>query len=192
MRQKLLETIIRRDRGDESFHLYDSCQDASIEELADTIKNILDSIPPSFGSCVMVSAGLVAALKIVHGIHAIAVVGDLRVNGVDIFKCKSNIPIPSEEGEVICGKWDGHCWVELDGTIFDLSVFRSAYAVESPRILKDFMLSGFGEDKGAVVFPINSLPNGLEYTPKYVLNDVQISCLLGGLSAQSKGEIPVS
>lgn len=185
----ILEYIIRRDRGDESFQLYASNTNFTVEKLADTVRKTLNSIPLSFGSCVMISSGLVAALEVEHDISAVAVVGDLKVNGLNIFKCKKNVPMPTGNDEIIQETWDGHCWVEINGIICDLSIFRSAYAIQSSSVLKAFILNNFGEGRGALLSPAESLPSGLKYVPKYALNDHQISGALGGLSAQAEGSI---
>lgn len=189
MRKRTLEEIIRRDRGDELFKLYALNANFTDSKLVDTVRKTLNTIPPSFGACVMISAGLVAALEVVHGISAVAIAGDLKVNGHHIFKCNKNISIPTQNDEIIQETWDGHCWVEVNGTICDLSIFRSAYEIQRPSILKTFILSNFGEGKGALLSPIESLPSGLEYIPKYALNDHQISTVLSGLSAQAEGII---
>lgn len=133
----------------------------------------------------MISAGFVAALKSYYSIPAIAVIGDLYINGTPVFKCKKNIPTPSRDNPTIREHWDGHCWVEVGGYICDLSLFRSAYALKGPSLLKNFIINNFGEGKGAILLPLNNLPQGMDFIPKYVLNESQISGILSGLAEQS-------
>ena len=58
----------------------------TIDSLAEAIQKTLKSIPHSFGSCVMMSVGLVAVLKYDYSIEAIAVLGDLSINDLQVFK----------------------------------------------------------------------------------------------------------
>lgn len=68
----------------------------------------------------------------------------------------------------------------------DLSIFRSAYATDRPNILKSFVAQYFGEGKGALLCPVENIPSGMEFVPKYALNDEQIWGLLDGLSRQAR------
>ncbi|MGZ8916379.1 MAG: hypothetical protein ACXW1Z_25125 [Methylobacter sp.] len=115
---------------------------------------------------------------------AIAVLGDLKICDSYIFKCEKNIPLENQKNEIISQNWDGHCWVEVDNIILDLSIFRTAYRINHPSLLKDYLTSKYGEGKGAFVSPVESLPQELEFVPKFVLNDSQISSVLAGLAAQ--------
>lgn len=189
MRENKLREIIYRDCGEEEYLKYSSAIGISVHDLSEAASRTLASIPPTFGSCVMVSAALAAALEVYYSIPAIVVAGDLKINGFDVFKCKNNIPMPTREERTTSETWDGHCWVETDGIICDLSIFRTAYAMEHPSRLKSFILSKYGEGKGALLSPLNDIPQGMEFTPKYVLNEARISGVLGGLDALSKQAI---
>lgn len=156
--------------------------------LIDTAKNILSSVPPLFGACAMLSAGWAALLRDHHHIPAIAVAGNLSIHGTTIFKCTKNLPEAGKSGKVISEVWDGHCWLEIDGVVGDLSIFRTAYAIKGTSRLKEFILANFGEGKGALLCPENQLHSmGMEYEPKYVLNEPQINGLVAGLSTQIIG-----
>ena len=175
--------IITRDCGAEAYTDYAEFQVTDPDVIVSAARQTLDSIPPSFGSCVMVSAGFTAILKS-QGIPAVVVLGDLLINGQYAFECRGNIPGATYEGEFVDAKWDGHAWVMLAGVLCDLSIFRSAYATKTPSNLKTFISQQFGEGKGALMCPHDSLPVGMEFVPKFALNDDQILGILDGLSRQ--------
>lgn len=183
MRELIIRDIVHRDISSIAYDEYSSFTLNSTDEVAEIITTTLASIPPAFGTCVMMSAGLVAALR-AHSIPAIAVLGDLIIEDISVFKCSGNLPSPSYEGEVINANWDGHCWVEIAGMICDISVFRSAYSTNSPNLLKNFVLEQFGTGKGALLSYPGQLPRGMKFNPKYALDDPQIRCILEGLSMQ--------
>ena len=145
------------------------------------MRNMLASVEPQFGSCVMLSGAFVVALSVHYSIPAIAVVGDLMIHGKPVFKCNGNIPMPEKNNEILNTTWDGHCWVEIGGVICDLSIFRSAYNINRPSLLSTFITSEFGEGKGAILSAPEALPYGMEYVPKHVLNDKQLEAIIGGL-----------
>lgn len=182
-----LEQIIKRDRGEDGYAEFVQCQAASPEVIIEAARLTLDVIPQAFGSCVMVSAGFTAILKS-KGISAVVVLGDLLIEGAYAFKCRGNIPGATYEGEVVDAIWDGHAWVMIGDILCDLSIFRSAYATDRPNILKAFVTQYFGEGKGALLSPLANIPNGMEFVPKYVLNDDQILGLLDGLSHQARAQ----
>ena len=83
---------------------------------------------------------------------------------------------------MISSSWSSHCWIEVDGWIGDLSVFRTAYQIEGPSVLKDFIISSFGQNRGALLCQQQDLPPRMKYVPKYVLKDNQIDGLISGLA----------
>lgn len=185
VRELIIRDIVQRDISPEAYDEYSSYTLSSPDELAEIVTTTLASIPPAFGTCVMMSAGLVAALR-AHSIPAIAVLGDLVVEDIAVFKCSENLPSPSYEGEVINANWDGHCWVEIAGMICDISVFRSAYTTQGSSLLKKFVIEQFGTGKGALLSYPDQLPRGMKFNPKHVLNDPQIGFILEGLSMQHR------
>jgi hypothetical protein len=189
VRKKLLEDLVCRDRGKEEYLRYTFFTCQSLQIFSEPVKRMLASVPPSFGSCVMMSAGFVSILESEYSIPAIAVLGDLNIDGLSIFKCKNNIAKGNQKNEVITQNWDGHCWVEVDGVICDLSIFRTAYRINHPSVLKSYITSKYGEGRGAFICPLESLPQELEFVPKFVLNNNQISGILAGLAAQQKNSI---
>jgi len=186
MRTDAVKNIICRDRGGDAYEIYSAYDNPSPIDLGEAARRMLNTVPPSFGACVMISAGLVAALNVHYSIPAVAILGDLKIDGVDVFKCKGNIPVPSYDGEIVTGQWDGHCWVEVGGVICDLSIFRSAYATTKPSLLKQFVLNNFGEGKGALLSRYEDLPSGIDFIPRYALVDSQLRAILEGLSHQAE------
>lgn len=180
-----LEHIIARDRSAESYAEYACFRADDMDAIVEVIRKTLTSIPSAFGSCVMVSTGLIAALR-AQGIPGIVVLGDLLVNGGYVFQCVENIPVPTYDGEVIDRVWDGHAWAMVGGYIMDLSLFRSAYAIDHPSRLKSFILDNFGTGRGALISTLQQLPTGMTFVPRYALDDSRICGVLQGLSAQSK------
>ena len=186
MRKTLIKNIVCRDRGLDGFNYYSSYRCTEIDVLSEPVQSTLASVPPTFGSCVMISTGLAAALQTHYSIPAIVVLGTLSINGSSVFECKENIPLSNDKETIKESNWDGHCWVEIDGIICDLSIFRSAYRVSNKSVLNSYIRSNFGKGKGAILSRIECLPKGLEFIPKFVLNDNQISAVLAGLSEQCK------
>ena len=185
MRDLSLHHIIRRDLGTELFEEFNSYLIQDAELIIEIAKAILESIPATFGSCVMVSAGFTAALRS-QGIPSVVILGDLIIEGKYAFKCSGNLPRPRYEAEIINKKWDGHAWVVIGELIFDLSVFRSAYALQHPSHLKTYVLKHFGSGKGAIMSTAENLPSGIKFVPHHALDDEQIFCILEGLPLQSR------
>ncbi|OYT76841.1 MAG: hypothetical protein CFE48_23760 [Pseudomonas sp. PGPPP2] len=79
--------IITRDLGAEAYSEYAEFQISDPDVIVSAARQTLDSIPPSFGSCVMVSAGFTAILKS-QQIPAVVVLGDLLINGQYTFECR--------------------------------------------------------------------------------------------------------
>jgi len=180
-----LKHIIIRDRGLESYTEYAGYQITDTNAIVETVRNTLTSIPFAFGSCVMISTGLVAALR-AQGIPGVVILGDLVLNGGYVFQCRENIPVPTFDGEIIEKVWDGHAWAMVGEILFDLSVFRSAYAIEQPSRLKAFVLDSFGTGKGALMSTVHQLPPRMSFVPHYALDDDRIYGVLEGLSRQAK------
>lgn len=179
-----LQEIITRDRGEEAYAQYVKFENADTDVIVRAARQTLEVIPPSFGSCVMVSAGFVAILKSV-GVEAVVILGDLKIDGRFVFICRGNIPGATYDGEVVEATWDGHAWVMLGDMICDLSIFRSAYSSPQPNHLQTFINRHFGEGKGALLVAPGTLPPGMEFVPKHALKDDQICGILDGLSKQA-------
>jgi hypothetical protein len=179
-----IKQLISRGRGVEEAEIYELFILENPQALGDSAQELMSNIPPTFGACAMISSIWAAYLKDHFSIPAIVVAGDLKISGRTIFKCKKNLPDPTKSGNIISANWDGHCWIEIDGWIGDLSIFRTAYQIQGASHLKEFILSNFGSGKGALISPKSDLPTGMKYIPKYVLKESQIDSLVHGLSHQ--------
>jgi hypothetical protein len=177
-----IKQLIVRASGISVAENYFSYKLKSRQVLAETAQNLMSIVPPSFGECALLSASWAGFLQEEHSIPAIVVAGDLKIKRTRVFRCKKNIPVGGRTGKLIKGKWDGHCWIEIDGYIGDLSIFRTAYSSSSSSILKEYILSTFGWGRGCMISPESELPMGIKYIPKYVLKDDQINCLAAGMS----------
>ncbi|MGH1463333.1 MAG: hypothetical protein ACRBB6_15015 [Neptuniibacter sp.] len=196
MRDKTIRQLISRYRGIEEAQIYSDYQLQSPKILASTAKEMISNVPPSFGACALISSMWADILRSKHNIPAIVVAGDLKISGATIFKCKKNLPSGGRSGKFTGGKWNGHCWIEIDGYIGDLTIFRTAYSLDGPSILKEFVLTNFGQGRAGFLSKADEVPNGMKYIPKYVLKDNQVFGLVNGLCYQLEefaktGQIPV-
>jgi hypothetical protein len=192
MRDTKLNKLIMLHRGQNDAETYSRYSLSSPQILAETAREILAMAPPLFGAFAMLSAGWASLLRSC-GIPAIAVAGDLNICGTKVFKCNRNLPVAGNSGKAIIKSWDGHCWIEIDGCVGDLSIFRTAYAIKAPSVLNQFIVNKFGQGRGMLLSPTGQLQTmGMDYVPKYVLNDAQINGLVAGLFAHIDGKIKVA
>jgi len=174
--------LIAIHRGEAEAQAYAGFSLVDTKVLADTAIDLLKYVPRSFGACAMLSAGWVSYLRNHHDVPAVVVAGDLQVNGVLVFKCESNVPTHGAAGQVTTHEWDGHCWIEIDGYVGDVSIFRTAYSIQGPSHLKSFVLSTFGSGRGVLIDRPGSLEaSGMIYTPRFILDDHQVEVLVAGL-----------
>lgn len=185
---KLKQLIARSHSVTASESFFDAGQ-VSLAPFADGAKALMRAVPPSFGACVMLSCAWASYLKDHYSIPAIVVAGDLKISGARVFKYKEKLPEPSKSGKIVTKRWDGHCWIEANGYIGDISIFRSAYAITGPSILRDFILTQFGPGRGALLSPVEDIPNGMEYIPQYVLKESQVDMFTGSLAYQLENDV---
>ncbi len=186
MRNKLLTQLVARSRGVSAAEAYASFRLENPRVLADTAIELMENIPPSFGACAMMSASWAGFLQDHYSISAIVVAGDLKIEGSKVFKCKKNLP---DSRRQVTANWDGHCWIEIDGFIGDISVFRTAYSINGPSKLREFVVSTFGQGRGSMVCPFEELPPGMQYIPKFVLKNNQINGLIAGMGHQIENSV---
>ena len=182
LRSAELKSLIARSFGKTEAEAFFNYQLKSLKPLADSARQLMREVPPFSGACVMISSSWVSFLREEYSIPAVVVAGDLKISGKPLFKYKEKLPIPANSNKVSAVKWDGHCWIEIDGLIGDLSIFRTAYSLASPNILTDFITSKFGLGRGALVSSKEQLPPGMQYVPRYVLNDNQVECFTASLA----------
>jgi hypothetical protein len=184
-----IKQLISRGRGVVEAERFEKFTLESPQALGESAQELMSKIPPSFGACAMISSMWAAYLNDHYSVPAVVVAGDLKISGKTIFKCKKNLPEPTKSGNIVSANWDGHCWIEIDGWIGDLSIFRTAYQIQGASHLKEFILSNFGSGRGALISGKSDLPPGMKYIPKYVLKDNQIDSLIGGLAYQVENGI---
>jgi hypothetical protein len=152
-----------------------------VQQLAEAGNSVLTRFPYQAGACALMSAmwGALIRDNTDFPIHVVA--GSLYIDGQHIF---GSDPSANHIKDAFVGKnldWDGHCWVAFGDLIGDVSIFRTAYSKDSPPILKNKVLSSFGEGRGLFVATMDSMiENGFKYEPKYILTDNEISGLFKG------------
>jgi hypothetical protein len=188
-RSIVLKELIARDRSHDDAALFEQCHVSDVDAVATIGAEILDHTPVFHGACASMSAAWAALLSDRLELPAVAVAGDLMIGGFTIFLCDRNLPDATPGSPM--QMWDGHCWIEIDGWIGDISVFRTARTINRPSRLKSFVESNFGLEKGLMLARCEQLEtNGMHYVPKYVLNDMQINALLAGLRHQVQQGAP--
>lgn len=90
---------------------------------------------------------------------------------------------------VVPKSWGGYCWIEVNGYLGDLSIFITTYAMSGRSALKDYMLDRFGPGWGALLSPVEDLPEGMQYVPQYVLKDSQVDMFTASLGYQLENDI---
>lgn len=183
-RQIKLKQKIARSRGVTESEAYFRYRLYDLAPFGESAQALMREVPPSFGSCVMLSCAWASYLRDHFSIPAIVVAGDLKICGARIFKYKEKLPEPSGRGKIVQKIWGGHCWIEVNGYLGDLSIFRTAYSISGRSILKDYILDHFGPGRGALLSPVEDLPEGMQYVPQCVLKDSQVDMFTASLGYQ--------
>lgn len=152
--------------------------------MSEAASEIMSSIPPNFGSCVLLSSAWAGVLLDHFNIPSVVVAGSLKIDGKYAFRYEGELPKPTKSNSITEMTWSGHCWIEIDGRVGDLSVFRTAYSIQGPSRLKEFIISNFGYGRGAFIAPISEMPIGLKYVPESVLSIDQVDMFISSLSYQ--------
>lgn len=183
--QETILELIRRDRGKSDADLFQQFRLSDTQPITDTVSEMLGHLPVMFGACAQTSAAWAALLRDRHNIPAVTVVGDLIIEGTSVFPCDRNIPDPANSSESDWAAWNGHCWIEIDGYVGDMSIFRTAKKIERPSVLKAFIERHFGPKRGAILVNHSELAAmGMYYVPKYVLTEDQINALINVMRHQ--------
>ena len=148
--------------------------------LKEAVNEVLRKMPANAFNCAMLS-GLLGAIINDHSNIPVSVIsGHLDYSSKRIFNCYKPIPFSTDKKE-INEIWDGHCWVELNNLIVDISIFRTIYYGNVPRDLHDNIVYRFGEGRGALVGTPHEIQKmDFAYTPCYCLTSDQISGLVLG------------
>lgn len=150
----------------------------NIEILKGAINDILRNIPHRPFLCLPLSAMLYAKLRDDHGLDAQLVTGDLSFEDEIIFKQDFSLTDAVDGYQT----WAGHAWVQLNGAICDLSIFRTLYSDKFTKICKPKMVSQFGESRGCLVAPHAQMQAfGLHYSPVDVLSDDLATGIIKGI-----------
>ncbi len=179
----------------EAFLSYDLKKE-DLEFIKDISKGILLEFPKRAFDCCMLSAVLGAVINDKSNIPVSVFVGHLDYNSKRMFNCTTSIPYSKSELK-INETWEGHCWVELNGFIIDLSIFRTIYLGNVSVELKNDIIQNFGENRGILAgTPLDMEKLGFNYTPCYILNQDQITGLVKGaneiIKATNKGKFHFS
>lgn len=137
-------------------------------------------IPQTEFNCAMLSSVLGAMIQDNSSIPAVVLAGHLDVDNRRIFYCKSNIP-NVEATTVIKEIWEGHCWVEINNLIIDVSLLRTIHYGNTPDFLLSKVKKDFGNSTGALILTSEKFYElGFHYTPCYLLSKNQINGLIRG------------
>ncbi len=148
--------------------------------LKEAINEVLTIVPKNAFNCAMLSGILGAIISDHSKIPVSVIAGHLDYSSKRIFNCTRPIPYSTDKKE-ITEEWDGHCWVEINNLIVDISFFRTMYYGQIPTDLNKQIRAKFGEGRGALVCSPNEMLNqGFNYTPCYCLTKDQISGLVLG------------
>ncbi len=145
-----------------------------IQILSKSAKELLATIPPKFGFCAHMSSTWAQYLEEQYSISAQVVAGDLALKNQLVFECKKNVSMK------ISDSWGGHCWIEVNGYIGDLSLFRTAYNGETSKthlFLKDYVQNKFGKNRGGLIIPISALPSDMQYIKKFLIEKEMVEHL---------------
>jgi len=164
--------------------------DSALQKLLEAGKAVLSSFPYKPGACTLMSAMWTALIRdnTEYPIHAVA--GSLFIDGHHLFGSDSTANQRKGAFKGINLDWDGHCWIIFGNLIGDVSLFRTAYSNASPRVLKEKVLSVFGEGRGLFVMPADTTTKrGIRYEPKYVLTDDEITGLCNGALSMIENQL---
>jgi len=173
-KQKIAELIsqFRNPSEAERYYSYrlEDHQKMFIPKLA---QGILANTQPRPCECLILNSFLAFCLG-QKGILVATVIGDLIIEGRQVFNKCTEMPYSNSNG-LIEREWDGHCWIEIDDYIGDISLFRTA-DITTDKSLKDFLIKKFGFNQNVLFKPYTDLTfNNVEFIPKFVLNETQIT-----------------
>ena len=189
---KLRETLkaVLTEKEVQSFVSYQLTND-DLVFLKEAAIEVLKIVPANAFNCAMLS-GLLGAIISDHSNIPVAVItGHLDYSSRRLFNCSRPFPYSTDKKE-INEVWDGHCWVELNNLIIDISIFRTIYYGQAPVDLYNEIMTKFGEGRGALLCSANEMMNqGFNYIPCYSLTNDQISGLVPGAQTiiQNKKEV---
>ena len=120
--KNILKTIMTENQVNSFLSYMISDKDLDFLKLAS--EEVLKNIPSTAFNCVMLSGILGAHIMDNSDIPVSVIYGHLDYSSRRIFCCKEPIPY-STENDIINKSWDGHCWIEINDLIIDISIFRT-------------------------------------------------------------------
>jgi hypothetical protein len=163
--------------------------DASRARLTAAALEVLQVFPNIAGACALMSAALAVRLERDLSAPIFVVAGTLSVENTPVFGGAAEIPAGTFGKSDL--DWDGHVWVMVGPYIADVSIFRTAYSAQAPAQLSKHVELVFGPNKGLYVDQWKRTRQmGLNYQPRYVLSEGEVTALMGGafqiIQAQQK------
>ncbi len=130
--------------------------------------------------CLPMSALLYAILKDKHNMSSNLTTGSLSFNREVLFKQDFSISSADKNN---LQYWMGHAWVEIDGLIVDLSIFRTIYSPEFTKQSKSELIKTFGEGRGCLIGTQAEMTElGLFYNGIDHLEDEMATQIINGFS----------
>jgi len=152
-----------------------------IENIENIIIEILENVPPKPFLCLQMSSLLYVKLEDNLKLNPKVITGNLYFNRECIFKQDYSINDKINCSEnLILDNWTGHCWVELDNTIIDLSIFRTIYSSLFYKSCKTEIINKFGNGRGCLILKKDNENTGFEYEKIDILDNNIINGILQG------------
>ena len=184
-REIILENTLKTIMTEKEIHSYLSYELTGNDEifLKEVINEVLRKLPANAFNCGLSSALLGAMILDNSSIPVSVISGHLDYSTKRIFNCYNPIPYSTEK-IYINEIWDGHCWVEINNLIIDISIFRTIYNGKVSNDLYDKIISQFGKGRGALLGSPKEIQKlGFDYIPCYGLTQNQISGLIRGIDS---------
>ncbi len=148
-------------------------------QLNQLVTEILQNVENKPFLCLPMSALLYANLIDRYKVKSKLVTGNLLFEGQFIFK--QDFSVNSVVTETYT-EWSGHAWIDINGMIIDLSIFRTLYSeLFTKEHIKGKLVRNFGTGRGCLIIPPASINDtGLTYEPVDVLTDDQATAIIAG------------
>jgi len=146
------------------------------------INEIFNNIPSIPFLCLPMSAVLYIKLKENLNLKPKIATGNLYFKKECLFKQDySIVERINSFNDFIIDDWSGHCWVELDDIIIDISIFRTIYSDKFTKICKTEILNTLGKNKGCLIEKKGNNLFGFEHQAIEYLNDDIVNGILNGI-----------
>ncbi len=153
-----------------------------INQILKEANNILIITPNEPFLCLQMSSMLYAMLKDNYNLSPKIIIGNLYFKNECLFK--QDYSLNKKIGncsQTIKDNWSGHCWIELDDKIIDLSIFRTIYSQQFNKSCKNSMIDFFGTGRGYLIIDKRLNQTGLKYQSIEELNDEAVDGIIKGL-----------